>query len=240
MALQRISERGNFAYNPVTTVSFLENWVDEYAAGPVTGTSPWISTLLSSGTATTSGDGNKGAIVLSGAATTDNSGAQIQFDTEWVTTGASKDIVFGCIVKLSELTDQHFFAGVSVIDTTLLDGADAIAGLTAADCIGIFKPDDGTTFYMVAKSTAGGVVLNSAIPFGTLVADTYYLFEFIAKMTSTTAGTVSVYKDGVWLGDYPIVNGPTTDMSPSIAQVSGSASGTISTTCRMVYAACEY
>lgn len=237
MALAPLST--GVVYNPYTTVFRIEDWVDEYAAGPVTGTSPWISTLLASGTATTSGDGNLGAIVLSGAGTADNSGAQVQYDTEWITSAASRNATFGAYFKMSNVTDQHFFAGFAVTDTTLLDGADAIAGLTAADCIGFFKPDDAATMYMVAKATTGGVVLNSAVPV-TLVADTYYWMEFVVRWTSTTAGTVSAYVNGLWVGDYPLLSGPTTDMAPSVAQVSGTASGTISSTIRKVYAAIEY
>lgn len=238
MALAPLSSGA--VYHPYTTVSYIENWVDEYAAGPVTGTSPWISSLTASGTAATSADGNMGALVLSGAGTTDNSGAQVVFDTEWITPQASKQCVYGAYFKMSNVTDQALFAGISVNnDTTILDGADAIAGLTLSDCIGFFKPDDVTTMYMVAKSTAGGVVLNSAVPV-TMVADTYYWMEFLIKWTSTTAGTISAYVNGLWVGDYPLLAGPSTDMAPGVAMVSGTATGTISSTIRKVYAACEY
>lgn len=229
MALQLLRDTVGFKYNP-TTVNFrYEDWVAD---------SGWVFQDLVFGTATITQTGAGGVLVLSGAATTDNSGGQVQMDVDWVTTAAGKDIAFGCWLKASNVVNQAIFAGLSITDTTVVDGAATITGLTASDCIGLFKPDGADTWHIAVKG-ATTVVLNEALPI-TLVADTYYWLEFVARMTSTTAGTVSVYLNGSRVGDYVIAAGPTVDMTPTVAQVSGTPLGTISSSCRAVYAAVEY
>lgn len=229
MSLQLLSNTVGFAYNPTTVNSRYEDWVSD---------SGWVLNDLNFGTATVTQTGAGGVLVLSGRATTDNSGAQVQMDVDWVTTQAGKDIAFGCWLKASNPIDQSIFAGFAITDTTVVDGAAGVAGLTASDCIGFYSREGVTGFYLTVKG-ATTVVLDTLLPI-TIAADTYYWLEFVARMSSTTAGTISVYLNGVRVGDYTFASGPTVDMTPTLAQASGTSLGTISTSVRAVYAACEY
>lgn len=229
MALQLLRETVGFRYNP-TNVNFrYEDWLND---------SGWISNDLNFGTAVVTQTGAGGVLILSGRATTDNSGAQVQMPEDWITTAAGKDIAFGCWIKASNVVDQSIFAGVAITDLTVCDGAAGVAGLTASDCIGFYSREGVTGFYLTVKG-ATTVVLDQLLPI-TIAADTYYWLEFVARMSSTTAGTVDVYLNGDRIGNtYTFASGPTVDMTPTLAQASGTILGTISTSVRAVYAACE-
>lgn len=218
-----------------------EDFDDDYAltsSVPVTGTSPYIGTALASGTVSFATDEQYGVVVLSGAGTSDNSGAQLQRDMEIAALLTGKRTRWMCRAKLSDATESHFFNGLSISDTTICDGADGIAGLTPTDCVGFYKADGGATVALVAKRDSV-VVCNSTLPV-TLEANTYYWFAFEVDMSGTAGvGNLSGYvysTAGVLLGR----TGPITStalpysaeeiLTPSLALVSGTATGTISAT----------
>lgn len=172
--------------NPPDFFQTWEDWTDEYTI--TAAASPWIGTALSSGTGVLSTDAEHGVLVLSGNATSDNSGYQVQRDMESFALLTGKKTRFLVRFKLSDATNSHFFAGFSITDTTICDGADGIAGLTPTDCVGFFKADDAATLAIVVKRDSA-VVCNSS--FATLSDDTYYWAAFEIAM-SDTAGTGNV------------------------------------------------
>lgn len=240
MALKRFSEAG--IPDPVRDrcVVFFDHFVDEYALTsnePVTGTSPWIGTALSSGTTAFSTDVVGGVCVLSGAATTDNSGSQIQTDVEAFALQAGKDLVFASRFKVSNAIESHLFAGIGITDTTFLDGADGTACLANTASLGLFSPDDAATLYVIAGNTT--IVGQSAVH--TLVDDTYLVGEFHVRMDPSVAGAgaVTVFINGNYITTVNMTNLSTTEMAVTLAQVSGTASGTVSATFDYVGVACE-
>lgn len=196
---------------------------------PVTASGPWIGTALASGT-TAFTDAVGGAVILSGAATTDNSGSQIQHDLGLWAAQASKNMALYVRLKPSVATDIRFLAGICTTDTTAMDGADGFAALTGVntDVLGFFKPDDVTTAYLVALS-AGVVVLQHAI--GAVAAATWYELEFVFTADETAgSGKFQIWVNRVLVGETRTNSLPTTTLAAILACVSGSASGTISTT----------
>lgn len=223
---------------PPRCYEFWEDFDDELALTsnePVAASSGWIGTALSSGTTAFSTDAENGVVVLSGAATTDNTGSQLQRDMEFAALLTGKTTRVMIRAKLSDFTNSHAFAGLSITDTTVLDGADAIAGLTPTDCIGFFKPDDAATIYMVAKRDSVAVA-NTAV--ASLSDDTYYWFVFEVQMDASTAGKGTIQ---AWVfnsltllmlgqtGPVNAVNLPYSGeeiLTPTLALVSGNATGT--------------
>lgn len=243
MALVRFTERG--IPDPIkdSCVVFFDDFVDEWAltsSEPVTGTSPWIGTALSSGTTAFSTDVVGGHCILSGAATTDNSGSQITQDVETFALQTNKDMYFGCRLKTNEATDNRFWAGFSVIHTALVDGADGTSALTAnmTASIGFFKPDDSAVLSLTAKTGASTFAGTYAVK--TLTADTWYVLEFIVKGESTSGvATIEIFVDGAWVGRTRFTGLSTTEMAVTAASVSGTNTGTLTTTFDWICGACE-
>lgn len=222
---------------PPRFYEFWEDWDDEYTGQTTSAAAGnrWIQTLLSSGTFAQSTDEQFGVAVLGGAATTDNSGAQIQCDMEFTALITGKGTRFMFRAKLSDFTNSHFFGGLSITDTTICDGADGIAGLTPTDCIGIFKADDAAIANIVVKRDSA-VVVNTAI--ASLSDDTYYWFVVDVQMDSNTAGKGSVQAwvfnslTELMVGSSGPINALTLPyhgeeiLTPSVALVSGNATGT--------------
>ena len=213
-----------------------EDWNDEYTI--TAAASPWIGTALSSGTGVLSVDEQYGVLRLSGNATSDNSGYQVQRDMETCALLTGKKTRFLTRFKLSDATESHFFAGHSITDTTICDGADAIAGLTPSDCIGFYKADGGATLALVVKRDSV-VVCNTS--FATLASDTYYWAAFEVGMTDTDGtGTARAWVYNGTTGALLFSSGGITSsvmpysgeeiLTESLALVSGTASGTITAT----------
>lgn len=237
MALDFFTNGWHYPSN--TKIVLLDDFTDEYAAGPVTGTSPWISTLLSSGTAATSANAVGGELVLSGAGTTDNSGAQVQWDTEPVILAANKDVAFYCRAKVSDITESHWYMGLGVTDTTFIDGADGNTALAHADSVGLWSADDVATMALVGV-TGSAVGPNTGALAATLAAATYAEYEFLYKAGAVAGtGTVTVRINGIVVGQVYSAGWTQVKLAPTLALVSGTASGTISANFDLIAVACE-
>jgi len=212
---------------------FWEDWADEYTGQTTSAAAGnrWIHTLLSSGTFAQTTDEKFGVAVLSGAATTDNSGAQIQADMETCSLVTSKTTRFIVRLKLSDATQDEFFAGLAITDTTLLDGTGTLAaGLTHTDSVGFYKPDGATDVYCVVRRDSVNVVSFSV---GSVAADTYAVFAFEVVMSSTAGtGQIRAAKDGNWVtqagGGYSTVMPYDSEeiLAPSLAFNTGDNVGT--------------
>jgi hypothetical protein len=179
-----------------------EDWTDEYAAGPVTGTSPWIVTLLASGTSTTSTDAQGGKIILAGT-TTDNSGAQVQRDVSVFNFALGTQIRFVADGTVSVQYDTEIFLGLAKTDTTLLDGTGTLAGgFTCSDGIGFYHPDNGAS----GASLMYGIAMFGSVQVATggftVDLTTNHVYSFEVRMDPATAakGWIDFYVDGSIVG----------------------------------------
>lgn len=225
-----IQQFANFPNGP-DWYTFFEEFDNEYALTsslPVSASSPWVGSALSSGTYAMSTDEKFGVAVLSGAATTDNSGAQIQVDMEAFSLVAGKMVDFICRAKLSDGTEDELFMGLGITDTTFLDGTGTLAGgLTHTDSIGFYKPDGETNIYGVVRRDSVNAV-TGAIP---LTGTSYNVFAFRVIMDPVTngTGTVVFYLNGSEVGRLTSANMPYDSeeiLTPTIAFVSGNSTGT--------------
>lgn len=194
---------------------------------PVSATSPYVGTALAVGTFAQTTDEKFGVAVFSGAATTDNSGVQIQRDMETFSITASKYLQFMTKLKLSDGTQDEFFAGLGITDTTFLDGTGTLAGgLTHTDSVGFYKPDGESNVYGVMRRDSVTLATGAYAITGT----SYNVFSFEVR-PSATAGTAKVLfmVNGVVIGDLDSTTAPQEAeeiLTPTLAFVTGDASGT--------------
>lgn len=229
----------NFPLGPDWFV-FWEDFNDEYALAsnePVAASSPWIGTALSSGTFAQSTDEKFGVAVLSGAATTDNTGSQIQGDMEFIALVAGKRTRFMTRLKLSDATQDEVLAAIAITDTTLIDGTGTMAGgLSHTDSLGAYKPDGSTDIFFYVRRDS----VNTNIgPFSSkIVAATYAVIAFEVEMDPVVAGRgkMSCYIDGTQVGVITSDTFPYESeevLTPSIAFVTGDA--LLTKTCTVDY-----
>lgn len=236
-----MKEMENFPYGP-TWYGFWEDFNDEYALTsnlPVAASSPWIGTALNSGTFAQTTDEKFGVAVISGAATTDNSGAQIQLDMETFSLTAGKALRSLGKFKLSESTQNEVLIGFCITDTTLLDGTGTLAaGLTFTDGVGFYKPDGETNLY--------GFIRRDSVQISTgaysFDPTTYNVLSFEVQPSSGTAATanVSFFINGVSIGTLSTTTAPQESeevLALSVAFLSGDALGTKTATLDYVGAA---
>jgi len=188
----------------------------------------FTGTALSSGTAAVTRDERFGVLRLSGAATTDNSGYQIQADQEAFSlkAGDIAKVVWRCVC--SDGTQDEVFAGVSITDTTILDGTGTLAaGLTPTDCVGLYKPDGATNWYVVLRRDS--VQISS----GPIAVDptAYVDLAIQIEMDAVTAGKAKImaWVNGTFVGSLDTTTFPYDSeeiLTPSFAFVTGDASGT--------------
>ena len=222
---------------------FFDDFMDEYALTsnlPVAASSPWVGTALSSGTFAMSTDAKGGVCVLSGAGTTDNSGAQIQQDMEVWSLEAGKEVWFTARLKASDATQSEVFVGLAITDTTLLDATGTLAaGMTHSDSVGFYKPDGETNWYGVVRRDS--VQANTGA-IGTSADDTYILLEARVVMDPTTAGKgrVTYFVNGAEVGRIDSTTLPYDSeefLALSVAMNSGDNSGTKTVTVDFIGAA---
>lgn len=225
--LVRCTERGMPDPIKDNCVVLFDHFTDEYALTsnePVTGTSPWIGTALSSGVTVLNTDAIGGWAFLQNDGTNDNSGSQIQSDIEAFGLQLGKDLYYGCRMKAGEWTESHFFAGFGITDTTFLDGADGTAALANTASLGFFSPDGDANLYLVAGNGASTIVGQTSIM--APVAGTVYVLEFVVKVDPLVSGkaVISVFVNGQPIGQPVTWTGlSTTEMAATQAYVSGAA-----------------
>lgn len=216
-----------------------EDFNDEYALTsnlPVAASSPWVGTALTTGTFAQTTDEQYGIAVLSGAATTDNSGTQIQRDMECNTIQKGRKQRYMARFKLSDVTQSELFLGLSITDTTLLDGGGTLAsGMTASDAVGFYKPDGEAYIYIINRWNSAQAV-TGAVNRTALVADTWYQVWFEIEPDSNTdgIGKIRYGGEGITVGVMQVTTLPYDEvLTESIAFVTGDASGT--KTCSIDY-----
>lgn len=196
---------------------------------------PFTGTALSSGTIAVTTDEEYGVATLSGAATTDNSGYQLQSDMEAFAIVTGKEAGITCRVKLSDGTQDELFVGASITDTTMLDGTGTLAGgMTMTDSFGFYKPDGSTLTYGTIRRDSvqlatGGVAVDFT---------SYKILDIKVQPSGTTAGSgkITFYVDGVMLGSLDSTTLPYSGeeiLALALAFVTGDNTGT--KTCKPDY-----
>lgn len=238
----QFKELGQFGRFPFSSGSlppaiFFDDFIDEYALTsnlPVAASSPWIGTALNSGTFAQTDAVNEapGVATLSGAATTDDSGVQIQQDTEWICLNAGKWTCFTTRVKLSDGTQDELFAGIALTDTTLIDGAGTMAaGLTHTDSIAFYKPDGEATIYgIIRRDSTSGAASHAVTGAISATLTDWAVLSFVVQMDTTAgSGTVIFYINGTEVGRLSSSTMPYAAEEPlaiSLATLSGVNTGT--------------
>lgn len=169
----------------------------------------WTVTLVEAGagesTITLDTATQGGALIL----TTDdaeNDGVKMQLKGEAFQLVTGTKIYFGIKLKVSDATQSDFFAGLSITDTTILDGA--------SDYVGFRKVDGSTTVNGVLNK-------NTTETTGTaLTCDTsYHIYEFYFDGTA-----VHFLVDGTEITALAQTNLPDDEMlTPSIEFLAGAA-----------------
>ena len=195
---------------------------------------PYVATSIASGTFAKTTDEAYGVAVLSGVATTDDTGYQLQRDMEIFTLLIGKNTDCFARLKLSEATQSSLFMGLAISDTTIQHATtDTVAGgLTISDGVGWYKPDGEATAYGVIMRDS--VIANTGA-IVTLVDATYVTLAVRVTMDPTTLGkgTAYFYADGAIVGALNSLTMPYSAeevLTPSVSFKSGSATGTMTCT----------
>lgn len=188
----------------------------------------FTKTALSSGTGVMTVDENFGVYRQSGAATTDDSGSQLQGDMEHCSLNASKRLSFVCRgAKCSDGTQDEFMCGLCITDTTLLDATGTLAaGLTFTDGIGFYKPDGEANVY--------GFIRRDSVQLATgayaITSTSHNVFSFEVAMGAVAGtGTVTFFVNGIRIGSLDSTTIPYDSeeiLTPSLAFNTGNATGT--------------
>jgi hypothetical protein len=191
----------------------------------------FTTTALNSGTGAVTVDRKFGVYRMSGAATTDNSGFQMQMDMECFSLVAGKKTRAEFKVQTSDATQSEVLCGLCITDTTLIDagGTFAVADLTFTDGIGFYKPDGELNLY--AFIIRDSIMIGATGPIGVMANDTDVRLGLEVRMDPnvTAKGKALFYVNGQLAGSLDSTNMPYDAeeiLTPSAAFNTGDASGT--------------
>ena len=175
-------------------------------------------TTIAGGSASVVDTVANGVVRITGAATTDNSGAEIQRDAASLAFEVSQTYRQLGRFYLSDATQCDFLTGVGTLDTSL------IASLPT-DGIILQKLDDVATIDVLVRKASTTQVTLSAV--ATLSSATWYEWALQVAMTSTAgSGTVTVWLNDVIVATFSTALLPTGMLADFAAMQSGNASGT--------------
>ena len=189
--------------DPAVGYEFYDDFI-----GLVTGTSAWVTTQATSGTAA-AGTLAGGTVALNAGAATANQGIQMQRAGAHFFAAAGKHMWYEVRLKTSQLNGQFFF-GLADTDTTLV----ATGAIHATDHISFSSlTNDGVVLF---KTSAASSVTNGGAA-TTLVATTYVRLGF--EVSGNTS--VTPYVNGV-AGTPITTNIPSAGLTPSfVCQAAG-------------------
>jgi hypothetical protein len=184
----------------------------------------FVVTALGTGAATVENTEKNGAMKIAGAATTDNSGAEVQADAAWIKLEAGDRYRIEGRFYLDEATsanvetESDLWFGIATVDTDILTAVtDAI----------YFRKDDGDA-YLDCQVTASGSSVTGSTGMASLADDTWYRLGIDIQMDASVAakGTVSFYVDGTQKASLTVTGLPTGMMAPFVIFQSGDNTGT--------------
>ena len=156
------------------------------------------------GAATAVADAVNGVVTIATntASGADGEWSQIQQEAETFKLGLGAKIRFACRLKLDDVTQSEFFAGLCITDTAAI-GDSGAGDNVMTDFIG-FTSDDGDAFLDLVWDLNGTAraSYNRAAALATMVDDTWMELAFEIVMDPVTAGTGVVR---AWLDGKPLV-----------------------------------
>lgn len=188
----------------------------------------FTATAISSGAASVLDTIPGGVLKLAAAATTDDSGVNYQATNSGFGLVLDKELWFLSRVRFDETTStdvetqSDFFAGFSVMDTSIVASAPS-AGI-------YFRKDDGDALLdCVVRGASAEVAVVTGV--ATLVSDTWYELAIRIAMDPSTSGkgTVTYYVDGTQVASVNASSLPmysASMLAPFVAFQSGNATGT--------------
>lgn len=211
-------EFDNFPVAPSYSGHYLDFTSDEDAVR-------MIVTAINGGSGAVVDTLRHGVLKLTGAATTDDSGAEAQVDAASVVLATGKTDRFLFRFRLNESTSENvheqseMLLGVATLDTSVLASA-------PTDCILISKADGGALLDLRVR--AGGADVATATSLATLARATWYTLAIEVAMDPVTAtkGVVRVFLDGTCIQTMTVAGLPTGAMSPVAVFQTGDGTGT--------------
>ena len=187
----------------------------------------FVATAISSGSASVIDTDVYGCARLTAAATTDDSGVEVQRDAAWIALATSKRIRYETRVRFGESTSTDmptqcdFFAGIATLDTSII---------ASAPTNGIyFRKDDGDDYLDIVIRTGGSDVA-AVTAVASLSKDVWYRLSIDIQMDSSSGvGAVTFYLDGTAKYSATFASGlpaSTSMMAEFVAFQSGNALGT--------------
>jgi hypothetical protein len=189
----------------------------------------FVNTVSNSGTVTVVDTVSGGVARISGAATTDDSGAEMQLDAAAVGIEASKTfrllithVVFNETTSTNCAAQSESILGLATIDTTVL-------GSAPTNGIYLQKADGETTWTLVVRK-AGVAVLSYLTNWSGFETGEEYTvaFEIVPNAAGTTAD-ITVYVNGTSIANVPDVAVPFTAdglLTPVAVFLTGDNTGT--------------
>lgn len=204
---------------------YFGHWADFTSAGAA---DCFTATLIASGTAAVIDTVVGGALRLSGAATTDNSGVNHQLTNAAYGLVLAKEIQYEARVRFGEstsanvVTESDMYAGLSTLDTSIV-----ISNPTN----GIyFRKDDGDT-NLDCIVRFGSTDVGTAIAAATVAVDTWYVLSIRITCDSVTSGkaTITFYLDGTQIASMSLSSltmAASAMMAPMCCFLTGDGTGT--------------
>lgn len=150
----------------------------------------FIATAVNSGTAAIADDVAGGALVLSGAATTDDSGINLQLDSSPIKLASGESARFMGRFTLNDATQSDLWAGFSPVDTSVIAGVSDFVGFKKADgsaaLVAYYERDDGTP---------------DTLAVATLVDGTEFTLAFETYLDSAGNGRTVFFFNGKSIGE---------------------------------------
>ena len=200
---------------------------------PVTASSPYNGTALNTGTFAQTSTITGGVAVLSGAATTDNSGVQIQTDVSFASLVKARKSHWQAMLKCSDGTQDEWLGGIFTADTTLLDGTGTTANLasTFSYGVGFYKPDGESNVYGVIVRNSVLVYTTPAYAITAPTSNNHYYWVVAMDPTTSGTGDVYFYVNGtlINIGSKTVTTMPYDSeivMAPAISFLTGDNTGT--------------
>lgn len=203
-----------------------EDFLTDESASTTAASSGLLATAAATGTISMLDSVHGGVLRISGAATTDNSGANVQGDVEFAALRANTETRFITRIRFGNsgstgdtVTQSDFYAGLILQDTDITGGV--------TDGIYFKKADGAATIECVVERDS---VETTSGAIQTLAESTWYELAICVEMSATAgAGKARFFIDGKEVAAIPSTTMPYDGeeyLTPSIEFLSGDNSGT--------------
>lgn len=175
-------------------------------------------TAVTSGAASIADNVPGGGMLLSGAGTTDDSGANLQLDCSPIRLVSGESFRMMGPVSLGDAVESDFWFGLAPVDTSIVAGVTDFVGWRKVDGSAAMQP-----YYVRDSGTA------QTLPAFTMVSGQQYVLSFESFVDSSNNGRTVFFVDGKSCGEIVHTTSHLAENFnlPSIPFQSGTAVGTI-------------